>query len=122
MAMSISQPEHLLGRLFSRTEIAFALAWEVHAPGLGGWTVAQDEDEDGTDVLLVDPPLVFGEGFEVRPDAAGIVITSALGRHRAPTLRDALLLICPLSPAALEATDLLALAPELDVRAELPPF
>lgn len=97
---------------FSQQDIAFALAWEVHAPGLGGWTVQSDTDEDGTDMLLVDPPLVYGDGFLVRPDGSGVVITSPLGTHRAATLRDALLLICPLGREALESVELLAALPE----------
>ena len=97
---------------FSEQDLAFALAWEVHAPGLGGWTVLNDTDEDGTDMLLVDPPLVYGEGFVVRRDSVGVSITSPLGTHRAATLRDALLLICPLGREALDAVELLAMMPE----------
>ena len=110
--MSTFQPR-VKGRSFSHPELAFALAWEVYAPGLGGWTVTPDEGDDGAIVLLVDPPLVCGDGFELRPDADGVLITSSLGQHRAPTLRDALLLICPLSPAALGGAERLAAAPEV---------
>lgn len=99
-------------RPFSEQDIAFALAWEVYAPGLGGWTVQIDTDEDGTDTLLVDPPLVYGDGFVVRLDAGGVLVTSPLGIHRASTVRDALLLICPLSGEALDAVERLAAMPE----------
>ena len=120
--MSTAQPSRVLERSFSREEIGFALAWEIHAPGLGGWTVTHDEDNDGVEVLLVDPPLVFGDGFELRLEADSVVIVSPIGQHRAPTLREALLLICPLSPVALEQVDCLAAAPEPDFPADLPPF
>ena len=97
---------------FSEQDLAFALAWEVHAPGLGGWTVQIDTDEEGADMLLIDPPLVYGDGFVVRLDAAGVLVTSPLGLHRAPTVRDALLLICPLGREALDAVERLAALPE----------
>ncbi len=93
---------------FSTDDIAFALAWEVYAPGLGGWTVERDVEEDGTDLLLVDPPLVYGDGFVVRPGRDGVHVASTLGVHRAATLRDALLLICPLGAEALDKVERLA--------------
>ncbi len=96
---------------FSTEDIAFALAWEVHAPGLGGWTVQQDVEDDGTDLLLVDPPLVYGDGFTVRPDRDGVRVVSPLGEHRAATLRDALLLICSLGRETLEKVERLAAMP-----------
>jgi hypothetical protein len=99
-------------RPLSEQDIAFALAWEVHAPGLGGWTVQIDTDEDGTDMLFIDPPLVYGDGFVVRSDAGGVMVTSPLGIHRAATVRDALLLICPLGHEALDAAERLAAIPE----------
>ncbi len=110
---SLSQPAGCASRTsFSDQDVAFALAWEVHAPGLGGWTVQSDTDDHGTDLLLVDPPLVYGDGFVLRPDAlAGVVITSALGTHRAASVREALLLICPLGCDALDAVERLAAAP-----------
>lgn len=103
--------------------MAFALAWEVHAPGLGGWTVMHDTDEDGGGLLLVDPPLVYGDGFVVRQAGDHVEVTSPLGRHRAATLRHALLLICPLGREALEAVERLAALPEpaLGPAAALPP-
>ena len=96
---------------FAPEDIAFALAWEVYAPGLGGWTVQIDEDESGSEYLLVDPPLVFGDGFTVRPDPAGATITWHDGTARAANLREAMLKICPLCPDALAAVELLAVAP-----------
>lgn len=97
---------------FSAQDIAFARAWGVYAPGLGGWTVDCDSDDDRVDSLLIDPPLVYGEGFVVRPDSCGISISSALGDYRAQSLRDALLLICPLAPDDLKAAELLAKTPD----------
>ncbi len=96
---------------FAAADIAFALAWEIYAPGLGGWTVHIDLDEGGDEFMLVDPPLVYGDGFVVRLDGNGAVITSPDGLHRAANLREAMLLICPLSPDALQAVEKLALAP-----------
>lgn len=100
---------------FSAQEFAFALAWEVYAPGLGGWTVERDTEEDGEQAILVDPPLVYGDGFTLRKDAEGIHISSSLGVHRASNLREALLLICPLHREALEAADRMAELPTTDL-------
>ena len=96
---------------FEASDLAFALAWEVYAPGLGGWTVLVDSDESGEEFLLVDPPLVFGDGFMIRPEGAETVITCPIGTYRAATLREAMLLICPLAPDALDAVEKLAAAP-----------
>ena len=96
---------------FEASDLAFALAWEVYAPGLGGWTVLVDTDDNGEEILLVDPPLVFGDGFIVRPDGAETVITCPVGMYRAANLREAMLLICPLAPDALAAVEKLAGAP-----------
>lgn len=99
---------------FTEREFAFALAWELYAPGLGGWTVQRDEEEDGTPYLLVDPPLVYGDGFVLRRDAQGVSISSTLGVHRTATLREALLLVCPLATEALDAADRMAALPSGD--------
>ncbi len=64
-------------------------------------------------MLLVDPPLVYGDGFTLRSGPRGVVITSPLGTHCAPTLRDALMLICPLGHEQLQAVEQLAGAPEI---------
>ncbi len=111
MPSSVSAHPSATVALFSDEDIAFALAWEVYAPGLGGWTVQRDVEEDGTDLVFVDPPLVYGDGFAIRPERDGVRIVSPLGMHRAATLRDALLLICPLGAQALEQADRLARMP-----------
>ncbi len=100
---------------FSAQEFAFALAWELYAPGLGGWTVQRDTEDDGDQIILVDPPLVYGDGFALRKDADEVRITSPLGVHRAASLRDALLLICPLGGEALAAADQMAALPSADL-------
>ena len=105
-----SFPHAVPGR-FSSDEIAFALAWEVHAPGLTGWSVVIDTDEDGSDIILVDPPLAFDRGFIVRRVGAETVVTWAAGTLRAADLCEAMLLICPLPPDRLAAVELLAAAP-----------
>jgi hypothetical protein len=92
-------------------DIAFARAWEVYAPGLGGWTVQVEDDEDGAEFLLVDPPLVYGDGFTVRCDAAGATISWQNGADRASSVRQAMLKICPLAPDVLAAVENLAIAP-----------
>lgn len=96
---------------FAPEDIAFALAWEVYAPGLGGWTVQIDMDEDGSEFLLVDPPLVYGDGFTVRPDSVGATVSWHQGAIRAGSVREAMLKICPLCPDSLVAVELLAAAP-----------
>ena len=112
MSSSASQPVvNAPSRRLAAEDVAFALAWEVYAPGLSGWTVQLDEDEGGLEFLLVDPPLVFGDGFTVRPDEAGATITWSQGACRAASVRDAMLRICPLGPDALAAVEQLAAAP-----------
>lgn len=96
---------------FSDGDFAFAMAWEVFAPGLGGWTVTRDVDEDETEMMMVDPPLVYGDGFVLRPMANGVQISSPLGVHVTPSLPAALLLICPLPTDALAEVERLAAAP-----------
>jgi hypothetical protein len=96
---------------FTPEDVAFALAWEVHAPGLGGWTVQMDADDDGSEFLLVDPPLVYGDGFTVRRTVAGATITWKDGDVQARSVREAMLRICPLGPEALAEVELLAAAP-----------
>src|SRR3954470_7363902 len=98
--------------IFSPAEVAFALAWALYAPGLGGWSVEVDNSEAGITLLLVDPPLVCGDGFQVQIDGNDITISWSGGERRVATLREAMLLICPLRPAALAAVDALAMAPE----------
>lgn len=100
-------------RRLSEADIAFAMAWEVHAPGLGGWTVQVDTDDDGTECLHVDPPLVYGDGFTVWREAEQALISWSSGSLRVGSVRDAMLTICPLSPEALEQAEVLAAAPEL---------
>lgn len=100
---------------FSAQEFAFALAWELYAPGLGGWTVQRDTEDEGEPIMLVDPPLVYGDGFVLHKEADGVRITSPLGVHRAATLRDALLLICPLGREALDSADQMAALPDADL-------
>lgn len=99
------------GRRFASSDVAFALAWEIHAPGLGGWTVMIDEDEDGSEYLVVDPPLVYGAGFMVRPLGAAAEISWEQGTLLVDNVREAMLRICPLSPDALAAVEQLADAP-----------
>jgi hypothetical protein len=102
---------HTYSDRFAPEDVAFALAWEVYAPGLGGWTVQMDEDDDGSEFLLVDPPLVYGDGFTVRRAPAGATVTWREGALQASSVRDAMLKICPLSPESLEAVEMLASAP-----------
>jgi hypothetical protein len=97
---------------FSAAELEFALAWAVFAPGLGGWTVQADISEDGAKSLLVDPPLVYGDGFQLWLDGPETVISWSAEERRVATLREAMLLICPLSPEALAAVEALTAASE----------
>ncbi len=96
---------------FTDEEFAFAMAWEMYAPGLGGWTVHREMEDDGADIILVDPPLVYGDGFTLHREAGEVVISWSRGRLRVPSLREALLVICPLSPDGLEKADRLAALP-----------
>lgn len=96
---------------FSPADSAFALAWEVYAPGLTGWTVLVDNDDEGAEIMLVDPPLAYDNGFTLRPDGRDIIVSWSGGQRRASSVREALLLLCPLAPEHLIAADALAAAP-----------
>ena len=75
MSSLAAQPTSRFGpRSVCTCGLAFALAWEVYAPGLGGWTVLVDNDDNGDEFLPVDPPLVYGDGYVVRPEGPEVVI------------------------------------------------
>ena len=71
-----------------------------------------DTDDDGTQRLYVDPPLVYGEGFVVRSEEGRTCVSWPTGSLQVGSVRDAMLTICPLSAEALEQVERLAGAPE----------
>lgn len=98
---------------FSDEEFCFARNWELYAPGLGGWTVIRDLEDDGAELVLVYPPLSYEEGFTIHRETGTVVITWCGGVVRVGTLREALLRICPLSPEHLRSADAMAALPAL---------
>ena len=99
--------------MFPLDDLRFALAWSTAAPGFGGWRVEVVQVSSGEMVDVVPPGAEFPV-FCVLPrvgyveviwehaaDAGGGQATVA----RPPTLREALLLLCPLSAECLAEID-----------------
>ena len=95
--------------VFPIADLQFALAWSVAAPGFGGWRIEVVQISSGEMVDVIPPGAQFPV-FWVVPrteyveviwehpaEAGGGQVTVA----RPPTLRDALLLLCPLSAECL---------------------
>ncbi len=106
---------------FKRREVRWATdGWAAVAPGYGGWHVAFEDWGRGRQ-LAVYPPTVFhthrtGLGFVVSAEPDGIVVEGQGDWgdlwHLAtfPTLREALLHLCPLTPEQLVMADVLGTA------------
>ncbi len=110
---------------FSPEDVRWASAWAEVAPGLGGWGVSFAQDaEPGNDaepgesgqVLFAYPPSPMRglgtlprEPWAITATAEGVLIgDSDYQDIAAPTLRDALLIVCPLSPDQMAEADALA--------------
>ncbi|HEY0205529.1 MAG TPA: hypothetical protein VGC15_15395 [Acetobacteraceae bacterium] len=99
--------------MFPIADLRFALAWSAAAPGYGGWRIEVVQISSGEMVDVVPPGAQFPV-FWVVPrvghvevmwehsaEAGGGQVTVA----RPSTLRDALLLLCPLSAECLASLD-----------------
>ena len=99
--------------MFPIADLRFALAWSDAAPGFGGWQVEVVQISSGEMVDVIPPGAQFPV-FSVVPrmghvevvwehaaEAGGGQVTVA----RPSTLRDALLLLCPLSAECLADID-----------------
>jgi len=99
--------------VFPIADLRFALAWSAAAPGFGGWRVEVVQISSGEMVDVIPPGAQFPV-FWVVPrvghvevvwehsaEAGGGQVTVA----RPSTLRDALLLLCPLSSECLADID-----------------
>jgi hypothetical protein len=91
----------------------WAAAWSDTAPGWGGWDVNVDVDEHGEQITVA-PPCSDVACFAIRPGLGDdvemtVMVEGEDGALRSyPTLQDALLEICPLSPAQRTEVDALA--------------
>lgn len=94
---------------FHKADVLYALEWSATAPGAGGWDVLVD-DEARTRLVSVVPPgsnvptfLIFRKGAEteviwINPATTGEVLE--VGRY--PSLRAAVLALCPLHEALVQ--------------------
>ena len=98
---------------FSIADLRFALGWSAVAPGFGGWRVEVVQISTG-EMLDVTPPGAAFPVFCVMPRAGHVVVVHEHAAEagggqvtvaRPRTLRDALLLLCPLDPACLADLD-----------------
>jgi len=99
--------------VFPLADLRFALAWSAAAPGFGGWRVEVVQISSGEMVDVVPPGSQFPVFWvvprighvevvwEKSAEAGGGQVTVA----RPSTLRDALLLLCPLSAECLADID-----------------
>ena len=99
--------------VFPIADLRFALAWSAAAPGYGGWRIEVVQISSGEMVDIVPPGAEFPVFcvvprtghvevmWERSADAGGGQVTVA----RPSTLRDALLLLCPLSAERLTDVD-----------------
>lgn len=94
---------------FPIEDLRFALAWSRVAPGWGGWQVSVSEMATGEMVEVVPPGAEFPL-FYVLPRAGSVEVIrervmevggGQVSVAMVPTLRDALLLLCPLDADAL---------------------
>lgn len=94
---------------FPVEDLRFALAWSRMAPGFGGWQLGVSEMASGEMVEVIPPGAEFPV-FYVLPRAGCVevirerVIEVGGGQvsvATVPTLRDAVLLLCPLGPEAM---------------------
>ena len=113
--------EHILNRsisadscaVFPVAELRFALAWSAVAPGFGGWKVAVTHISSG-EMIDVFPPGAEFPVFCVIPRTGHVDVIrerpaeTGGGQEivaQPPTLRDALLLLCPLGPGCIAEID-----------------
>ena len=94
---------------FPLEDLRFALAWSRMAPGLGGWQLGVSEMASGELVEVIPPGAEFPV-FCILPRADGVEIIrervmevggGQVSVATVPTLRDAVLLLCPLGADAM---------------------
>jgi len=95
---------------FHRSDVLFALEWSALAPGMGGWDVLLD-DERETYLLSIVPPGGDAASFFLYRKGREVVLrwiapagsTAPLEVGRFPSLRAALLALCPLNDDQMQA-------------------
>jgi hypothetical protein len=96
--------------VFDQADVLYALEWAAVAPGLGGWTVLLDDDSE-TRVVSVIPPGMERPGFAVTRKGREVSLTWLRAANsgqpdievaRPTSLREAMLLLCPLSYERIE--------------------
>ena len=96
--------------VFPVEDLQFAMAWSRVAPGFGGWTLAVSEMTTG-ELVEVTPPGAEFPVFYVLPRPEGTEIIrervievggGQVSEAMVPSLRDAVLLLCPLGSEGME--------------------
>lgn len=88
---------------FASADVLFAMEWSAVAPGIGGWTVAVDNEQQSRLISVIPPGAELPTFFLYRKDDVVVVVwrrpygdraTMEVGRF--PNLRVAVLALCPL--------------------------
>ena len=99
--------------VFPVLDLEFAFAWSRHAPGIGGWELSVVEMNTGELIEIVPPGAEFPV-FYVVPRENGVEIIrervievggGQVSVANAPSLREALLLLCRLPASDLDEID-----------------
>ncbi len=111
---------------FTVEETSLAEAFSVVAPGRGGWRVeicAGKTHEDAAEVIVIYAPrstAIWNPDWNIYAEEDGVILTvvgfpPGSDLERFPTLRDALLHLCPLVPEQLAKIDALIRSTTLDL-------
>jgi hypothetical protein len=103
---------------FSLSQHEWARAWAEVTPGWGGWTVNASINTDDvagvdTETLFIYPPCADEAAFAILPGLGDTVFLDVLfkddgGSGTYPSIWEALMVICELSPAQRAGVDALA--------------
>lgn len=105
---SVHDSAHVDGA-FPVDDLSFAMAWSRVAPGIGGWRLAVSEMTSGEIVEIIPPGAKFPVfyvlprpgGAEIIWDCSTVVEDDQASLGLLPSLRDAVLLLCPLTSEVL---------------------
>jgi hypothetical protein len=97
--------------VFAYADVLYALEWASLAPGLGGWTVLLDDDHETREILVI-PPGMEQPAFCIYRSGRDVLLSwlrptdpqrPEFEVARVASLREAVLLLCPLSEESIAA-------------------
>jgi len=113
LATSLLIPAAPSDAVFHRADVLYALEWAASAPGIGGWNIVLD-DEDQTRQVSVIPPGAERPTFFIARLGTEVVLTwlRTTGEREGPvevarfaSLREAVRALCALSDEQLESVN-----------------